>query len=139
MTVEVEVSLYGLEQTALILLSDNGVVYQNQAGGNACMQPKAKGLLVPVTNEPPLDNLYEGALDYKLSSVCRDLIELNEGVADKIDTILKKELHGLAVVVDRARLNESMEAWIYVDVQSGSEDVKGFSESGAVLTWPNSD
>ncbi len=139
MTTEIEISLYGLEQTALILLSDKGVVYQNQTGGNACMQPKAKGLLVPVTNDPPLDNLFEGALDYKLSSVCRDLIELSEDVADKIDTILKKELHGLAIVVDRARLNESMEAWVYVNVQDGSEDIKGVEKSSAILTWPNSD
>lgn len=139
MTIEKEICLYGLDQAALILLSEKGVMYQNQAGGNACMQPKARGILVPVTNNPPLDNLYKGSLDYKLSSVCKNMIELTDENADQLDALLKSELHGLSIVVDRNRLQESMEAWVFVGIQDGAEDIKGFEESSAILTWPNSD
>lgn len=133
-----EICLYGLEQAALILLSDKGVVYHNQVGGTACMQPREKGFLIPITNDPPLVDLYRGSLGYKLSSVCQD-IYIDEEMANKVDAVLKEELHNQRIRIDRMHLSKSMEAWIYVTVDSGSEDIKGFTETSAILTWPNSD
>lgn len=132
------ICLYGLDQAALILLSDRGVLYHNQAGGTACMQPKEKGFLIPITNDPPLDNAYKGSLAYKLGMVCQD-IYIDERIAQQIDAILDAEVHNHKIEVDRSRLNESMESWVYVTLTSEPEDIKGFVETNAILTWPNSD
>lgn len=134
-----EICLYDLEQTALILLSEKGVLYHNQTGGNFCMQPRAKGILVPISNDPPLANLHEGSLAFKLSSITENRVGLNLADADRIDDLLNRELHGMTVTVDREQLGISMEAWLFVDVDESSEVLPGFEKQKAILTWPNSD
>jgi hypothetical protein len=125
---ENQISLYSLEQAAVILLSEDGVVYSNQAGGSACMQPREKGFLIPISNDPPLADLHKSSLPFKLMEVCRDLIGIDSEVADALDSVLAAELE-YPILVDRSRIGESMEAWVYVL----------FDERKGLLTWPNSD
>ena len=123
-----EISLYDLEQAAVLLLAENGVVYSNQAGGTACMQPKERGTLIPISNDPPLDNFYKGAPPFKLTGACQDLVGLDSGAAEALDKILSEAIEH-KIQVDRSRLQESMEAWVYVL----------FNGQKGLLTWPNSD
>ncbi len=125
---ENQISLYSLEQAVIILLAEDGVVYSNQAGGSACMQPKERGTLVPISNDPPLADLHKGSLPFKLTAVCRGLIGIDSKVADALDSVLKAAL-GHSILVDRSRIGESMEAWVYVL----------FDEQKGLLTWSNSD
>jgi hypothetical protein len=123
------ISLYDLEQAALIVLNKEAPVYTNQTGGSACKQPRENGFLVPITNDPPLDSGYEETLSYKLSELCRDMIGLTGNTANAIELLLKAECHEHSIEVDRSLLSKSMEAWVYVTVDTKS----------AVLTWCNSD
>jgi hypothetical protein len=65
-------------------------------------------------------------------------------MADYIDGFLVKDGYTRFLRVDRSRLEESHEAWIYVDVLAEEGDrrlalISGFSATKGILTWPNSD
>jgi len=115
--------LYDLKQPALIFLNEPGPLYRNQTGGVSCYQSEERGALLPVPN-------------YVVDSLPRRLknyIRLSHEDADKIDDIWSR-MQGLGnLTVDRKRLGESGEAWVYVHI-----DFRGYS-GPAVLTWENSD
>jgi hypothetical protein len=139
MTVSRRVVLWNLEGVVAVLLSPSGVVYTNQTCGHACMQPEAEGILIPFNNDPPLDD--------PNSSVCRRLSDLLQGVqwltlelADQIDFVLAGTPETSCAKVDRTRLKDSHESWVYVDLEAEKSDLlMGFGPVRAVLTWPNSD
>ncbi len=122
------ISLYDLEQAAVIVLSEDGVSYSNQAGGTACMQPQEIGILIPISNNSSVDDLYRNTFPFKLTETCQDLVGFDSAVADVLDRVLS-DVRGHDVKTDRGRLRNSMEAWVYVL----------FNEQKALLTWPNSD
>lgn len=117
------ISLYDLEQPALILLDSIGVKYTNQVGGTACLQKSEYGYLVPISNDHN-----EGSLDIKLSEACLDLATLTEESVQRIESCLS-HLVELDIKVQTSRLGQSSEAWVYVQSNLGD----------AVLTWCNSD
>ncbi|WP_434300231.1 DUF6210 family protein [Corallococcus exiguus] len=71
--------------------------------------------------------------------------EIDEETAQEIDRILGLSFvtRDLGVRVDRARLGESHEAWVYVEVpaqpENGSVCLERIPASQGILTWPNSD
>ncbi|WP_338846302.1 DUF6210 family protein [Massilia sp. W12] len=135
-----KICLYNLEQVGIIILDDRGLLYFNQAGGTACLQPSAKGYFVPISNGPPLDQP-ELALDVKLTEVTQDLVGLNPAVAQEINLLLMEVSSSDRYEVDLSKLALSSEAWVYVRVYpQGNYSTYGASEPfEAILTWPNSD
>jgi hypothetical protein len=157
------IRLYQLEELALIIECPSGVLYTNQAGGNFCMQPETEGVLVPLGHSCSIE---EKLFAYFTNDV-GTVIRLEPKHADALDVILRTpegtyvKTPTFNLEVDRSRLEESMEAWIYVtittcpDVSSFQEwnrnaqpelpvhptmyTFAGFGRGTGVLTWANSD
>jgi hypothetical protein len=115
------ISLYGLEGLALIVECPSGVLYTKQAGGTFCMHPIAEGVLVPLGSECRLQE--------KLAALfARQAIQLKPAHADALDIILRMPEEPYVVTptffleVDRGRLDESMEAWLYVTILACPEE-----------------
>jgi hypothetical protein len=153
------IRLYDLEGLGLIVEQSSGVFYTNQAGGTFCAQPEIEGVLVP------LGSVGEEKLEAYFAKP--EVIRLEPHNADALDVILRTPAEGDAwaptffLQVDRSRLAESMEAWLYVTITSCPEPVSfadwnqnlqpelpqhpthypfaGFAGRSGVLTWANSD
>ena len=157
------IRLYELEGPGLIVECASGVLYTNQAGGNYCMQPETEGVLVPLGNACKIeDKLYAF-----FTGPDAPTLRLEPSHADALDMILRTPEAPYAMTptffleVDRARLAESMEAWLYVTITACPEPYAfrewnrneqpelpqhpmhypfaGFGRRSAVLTWANSD
>ena len=63
---------------------------------------------------------------------------IDDSDSEFIDRVLRSSGHN-NLCVDRAKLVESYVAWIHLLVKKGFEDLAGFDDCEAVLTWPNSD
>lgn len=147
----VRVTLYDFVGTGLIIKAKTGIVWTNQAGGTACLQPECEGLFVPFGNDTRLDG--------KLISLENSLFELfqgaaggltfAEGWAEAFEEALSRYAAEhwrafSAVTLDRALVHESVEAWVHVIYHPTSDFsplFEGLGEPpfGAVLTWTNSD
>jgi len=133
------VVLWNMEGAAAIVLEASGVVYANQTCGHACVQSEAEGILVPFNDDPPLDEP-ERALSERLSLILEYAHYLTPALADKIDAAFAAHPDTRCATVDRSRLRDSHEAWIYVDLDGAASGLlSGFGRSKAVITWPNSD
>jgi hypothetical protein len=112
------IQLSDLEELALIVECDSGVIYTNQAGGTFCMQPKAEGALVPLGNDCHI----EDRLHAFFANPDVPAIGLQPAHADALDLILRTPEEPFVVTptffleVDRSRLDDSMEAWLYVTI-----------------------
>lgn len=136
---ERRVSLYGLEQAVLILLGPSGVVYTNQAGGGACTQPAEQGWLVPLSDDPPLDGS-RPPLEIRLRQITEGATSLSAEQADALDALLAESPLTSFVSVDRRRLREASEAWVYVQItQEAEHPWSGLEADTGVMSWPNSD
>jgi hypothetical protein len=136
------VCLYPLKQLALIMSEPSGVFYYNQAGGHMCCNQEEEGVLVFV--DESFNCLYD-----EISRYTFNLWELKKKDADYLDLLFKRKLK--YVKVDRTRLKDSMEAWIYVVFEHGLPKqpkklslrnniyFSGFDSKKGVLTWDNSD
>lgn len=113
--------LWDRNGTWLIILDDTGLLFTNQCGGYACNHPEARGFLVPANHL--LGRVYFH-FEETLLSHCDSGI--SHPIADLLDTLL--DTHDL--LVDRERLADCQEAWVYVKLPDGRK---------AVLTWENSD
>ena len=132
-------SLDGLSQAALIVLMPSGVAYNAVVGGTWCRQEIAEGVLVPFDNDPSLA-APELALHAQLRKLLWEIVGLTNELADAVDHLLSKHRFTIGARVDRARLAESTEAWVYVDLRETDHSLlRGFGNCKAVLTWPNSD
>lgn len=164
------VDLTDVPWLGLIIEHKTGISYQNQVGGHACNQRALEGFYVPLepaflTEDTPdrfksatfKREAYSGyALDYqrameiifgKYGGHCYSGID-NE-TADAIDELLnlRRGSVGKFVKVDRDRLAESMEAWVWMaPVEPLLSSLPGpiFSAMShvslkGVLTWANSD
>lgn len=129
-----------LETVAGILIASTGVTYVNQAGGTACMQPEAEGALFPVDIRSTGAGTSAVTLLDRLTALFVEEERVDEGMADAVDQVLAAFYATRGMRVDRHRLADSIEAWIYVvldEVENGACSEVG--RAAAVLTWPNSD
>jgi len=132
-------NLSGLSQAALIIPQPSGVAYEAQVGGTWCRQEVVEGTLVPFDNEPPLD-APQLALHVQLQKLLWEVAALTDEHADAVDGLLSAHRHTASASVDRGRLAESCEAWVYVNLRDTDGSLlRGFGNCKAVLTWPNSD
>ena len=110
------IQLSSLGGLGLIIEYASGVLYTNQAGGHACCQPTAEGVLVPLGEECNIEK--------KLVEFFARAGRLQPSHADALDIILHTQEEPFVVTptffleVDRARLDDSMEAWLYVTILS---------------------
>ncbi|WP_045234519.1 DUF6210 family protein [Deinococcus pimensis] len=129
-----------LEQAALIVRMPSGVHYTNQTGGTSCHHPEAEGVLVPLEDENSwFQKQLEAIFEPAGATVGRS--GLTTATADALDELLRGQQE-ISIRVDRARLLESEEAWVYVHVHPRESELpimQGFGVREAVLTWLNSD
>lgn len=101
------------------------------------MRRSEEGILIPFNND------IEDEIERRLSVELLNANYLNESNAQNVDTILASSIETKCATVDRSRLRDSMEAWVYVRIAENASDTgrlfKNFGESQAVLTWNNSD
>jgi hypothetical protein len=134
------VLLYNLCGVGLIIPWPSGVIYQGQVGGHYCLPFREEGIFVPLEFESfdQARELHEFFTGPKWGGWCGEGID--DQTADFIDQSLARiPLYEEGFIkVDRSRLWESVEAWIYVDVQE-EPCLTGLTPCKAILTWPNSD
>lgn len=95
------------EESGIIFIYEGGLLYTNQSGGTHCLHPKACGrMLVP--SVIPVDSL--ARIENLLYDEGRNL---SESHINGIDAILAENPLLKDFKVDRSRLADSMEAWIY--------------------------
>jgi hypothetical protein len=139
-----EVCLYDLETLGLIISMPSGVFYYNQCGGIACSQNYEEGIFSFIREAT--HTLYKNIAEYTENF----MDGLKEEDAIYIDSLLSKHRETKFLSVDRSRLSESMEAWIYVNINQDkileiqktdrmNTAFKGFTSTHGVLTWENSD
>jgi len=132
------VNLYEFDGLGLILEFPSGVLYSNQVAGYGCYQREIEGIMVPLPVRPgrtalnALENHFRGGWN-----------NLTEQDAQVVDGIFRTEGYDF-LGVDRARLNDSYEAWVHVRIQVKNQDrdldlIYGFKTDRGVVTWPNSD
>lgn len=129
------------ESLGLIISYPSGVRISAQTGGYTCQQPEIEGVYLPLKYDAKeLEEYFTGP---KWQGWCCNGID--EETADFIDNYLSNDGNTAYIKVDRARLQDSQEAWIYVDVFEPGGAVKeinllsGFGRCKGVLTWDNSD
>jgi Family of unknown function (DUF6210) len=128
----------------LIILQPSGVFYTHETGGYACRHSQEQGVFVPIHRGPD-DDQESLLIDYftgpKWGGWCDEGID--EETAKYVDHVLSLGPETDCLTVDRTRLADSMEAWIYVDVHEPAEDpvarFYGFGECKGVFIWGNSD
>jgi hypothetical protein len=131
LSVIIDLCDYGrLEETVYaILLDERGPIYSNQTGGVSCLHPEERGFLVPLCDYIVVE---------RLCHLFESSGGLTEYLADEADKEFGYQFYnkriGFKVVVDRDRMNESHEAWVYVKIFGWKNE-----EKLAVLTWENSD
>jgi len=136
------IDLWPFRSIGVIVAHPSGVVYSTQAGGYATRHPALEGVFIPL--EPgDLQARLDEHFFYgpKWEGHCYSGID--DETADFIDRLLAASPLTRAIVVDRTRLKESMEAWIHVTIASAGTDgdraFGGFDGRSGVLIWENSD
>lgn len=144
------VTLMGTEEIGLILEYTSGIAYHHQIGGLSCIDKRIEGVYMPIgsgflRDQPSvLDQLNKYFLDVH-GGRCDGGI--NNDDANFIDTtLLRFERDLISIKTDRSKLSESMEAWIYVNIEILSDNpriietiIGNVETTKAVLIWPNSD
>jgi hypothetical protein len=117
--------IYDLVQPALILPLRTGVIYNQQTAGHGCNQNEIEGALLPIP---------EQFLTKELLRIASEDDPITDAGADAIDRSWKDINSGVIhLMVDRQRLLDSEEAWVFVKV------IAPPYSGTAVLTWENSD
>ncbi len=131
--------LFNLEQTGVIILNDQGATYFNQAGGANGAERFERGYFVPISNDAPKDQP-ELSLECRLTELTKDSATINSQTANAINQLLMEISSSDRYEIDMDRLTNSCEAWIYLKVYpQGDYSTFGNNEPfNAVLTWPNS-
>ena len=134
-----EVKLWELSGAALIVPENTGVFYTNQVNGTACEHPKIEGFLIPINNDMLLNSAEH--LENQLCSLFDGAWgELSETKANKINDVLAKYPETKGISVNRDKIKESVESWIYVLAKETKFSCySGFGELNGILTWQNSD
>ncbi|WP_417368487.1 DUF6210 family protein [Flavobacterium beibuense] len=143
------IRVYDAIGLGLIIIHPTGIFISNQTGGTACLQPKEEGIYLPVGNE-----YYDNSLISSPETELTDYFSGNKysstGATDGIDeedvntitAILAKYRLEHFITIDKTRLKDSHEAWIYVNIDCTTESylLSGFdTQLKGILTWANSD
>lgn len=129
----------------LIVSWPTGVIYTNQTNGLACSHPQLEGLLIPILERVDVERFCPIGWG-----------ELNSDDAHQADLALKKLQRdeyfaplgrlGYKVTVNRDKLSESTEAWIWLTLTKDPAlepeyvTLQGFPDTlEAVWTFENSD
>jgi hypothetical protein len=144
MTGKLTASLYELSGMGIIVSHPTGIFVSNQVGGHACQHPSLEGFYLPLVmaRSPVMASLHEHFTE-KWRSHCYDGIDAE--TADFMDGLFEQEHCSRGLKVDRSKLDNCLEAWVYVTF-----DERAFAPGrGAILTppiqglgvvtWPNSD
>jgi hypothetical protein len=129
------VCLYCLSGLGLILEDESSeVTYFNQVAGHFCSQRYAKGTFVFLDDDPP--SLYKIIVPYMTNRYTFSVEE-----ADFLDAAFANSDCAKHLSVDRTKLEESAEAWVYVKIDPDIENwsYAGFNVEMGILTWDNSD
>ena len=141
-----EICLCEYPYPLLILPRPCGVVIAVQAGGIACTWRSVEGLIVPL----PIRQI-DNRQDNDLTRLAERLEALHPGCAGRPITDEEADrLDGafaacaVSITVNRARLQESTEAWLPVRIReaeavNGYDELSDFAGLEAVLTWQNCD
>lgn len=129
----------------LIILQPSGAFYELETGGYACYHALAEGVFVPIHRPPDDDQemlLTAHFTGPKWEGWCDEGID--EATAEHVDHILSLSPETSYLKVDRTRLGDSREAWIYVNVSEPTDDprvarISGFGKCKGVFVWGNSD
>ncbi len=132
-------SLYDMVGVGVVVALPTGVVYSNQTGGTACLQPELEGAFLPVNTQHP-EGDPEG-LEARLAAVFVGVGHFDDQMANRVDQVLSRFQETEGLRVDRSRGRNSHEAWIHVTIrQTPSGSAQGMTGPlSGVLTWPNSD
>lgn len=140
------IQLYEHTGIGIILFCPSGVRYSNQTGGYACLHPEAEGVYLPLGDgSSPVATDLNGHFETVWAGHCYDGIDGE--TADLIDQLLASTPEMDRFRVERDRLADSHEAWIYVRLPAANgvenplfDVVSGFPAGTlGVLTWENSD
>jgi hypothetical protein len=129
------IDLFKFDSLGLIILFPSGVIYTNQVGGYACLHPEIEGIFLPLSIGHKkvlfaLQQHFNGSWNH-----------IEKSDAEIVDKLLHNDEFRF-IKVDRTKLEESFEAWIYVEIEKLSETLpllKGFGKAKGILTWQNSD
>lgn len=132
------------DELMLIVECSSGVRYENQVGGVVCWRGEQEGVLAP------LDVARSTVEAIQNCPYPQGAQGISPEIADMIDALLAAESRARTLKVDRARLHESWEAWIYIVIDSPRTTMRdinddyhgsiyGFGLVRGVLTWQNSD
>ena len=129
------------DEIGVILLCDSAVRFSNQSGGYACDHPSEQGVFVPF-NQPFVGDLLLNYFVKEHNGWCSRGI--SEKDAEWLDNLFVEYDYTKRLKVDRSRLKDCKEAWIYVDIYplEGSRmfhNVPSSYSGKAVLVWENSD
>jgi len=136
--------LWNTPGLSLLIPAKSGVVYANQTGGHHCHQQSMESILLSLFNR--FDGIDQQSLlnqhfVSKLHGWCGNGI--TDDTADFVDEVLRATPYTSWLRVDRSRLLDSHEAWIFVQPTelSGTETIEfgDFQFSEGVITWENSD
>lgn len=133
----------------LILHYPTGIDIITQTGGTACFQMQLEGIYLPLDNDYEIPSLKFQSGEIALNAYFTTDKYLGTGAtngideadATRIESILQQ--HALSfVTVDREKMKESHEAWIWVKIEPDSQYLH-FPDTEfplcGVLTWCNSD
>lgn len=138
------VLLWDIDRAFLIVEWENQIAYENQVGGLDCRVGVQEGILVPLGfSEEELDKLFK--LPFEASG-----LGITPTLADQMDALFSGRPSFFYISVDRERLQDSCEAWVYVRLGTVPEVKRrddasylgmayGVSGRRGVITWPNSD
>ena len=147
--------LYDTIGLGIIFCYKSGVIYSNQTGGTSNMDPTMEGVYLPMRNDyllvpkefvSPENELTK----YFIGHPHRGTGATNgisEEDAQQIEKILSEyRLHPI-ISVDRDKLKDSHEAWIFVTIKGDelqNTDLSAWADFNnypikAILTWCNSD
>ncbi len=144
----IRIRLHDHVGTGLIIECKSGITFFTQTGGKSCGWAELEGVFVPVANDLALDGVLispEWALSKHFSGpphFHNYVGGLAESEAVIIEAALHQNLLQRNVTVDRERLSESHEAWVYVIIDQPElayplfEGIGPFPLRG-VLTWTN--
>jgi hypothetical protein len=129
----------------LIILQPSGAFYTLETGGYAVLHDLAEGVFVPLHKEIEEDQeslLIAHFTGPKWEGWCSEGID--EETAGHVDHILSLSPQTSFLKVDKTRLVDSHEAWIYVNVSEPTDNpivapISGFGECKGIFVWSNSD
>lgn len=129
----------------VIIVQPSGAFYTHETGGYSCRWELAEGVFAPLRRSPDEDQellLSTYFTGPKWNGWCSDGID--EATADYVDHVMSLSPESSFIKVDRTRLPDSKEAWIYVNVHEPVEfpdnaPLYGFGECQGILVWRNSD